>query len=178
MITINILNIEDKPGYYFTDMTSINDFDVKLILINEFTIFENESIMFDISYCEENNIPHVVFIDIEWVFRKSGINSYLVFCESDKNKKMLDKYVKIIDETKNQILFIIEDGNEDGNFILGKDFMRFKFKTNDNLPYNQKMNVKVCVISISSVFEKGNWYYPQIELQDCFYENRDCFVKN
>ena len=56
--------------------------------------------------------------------------------------------------------------------------MRFRFKTNDNLVYNQKINVPVCVISISSVFEERNWYYPQIELQDCFYESNDCFVKN
>ena len=36
-------------------MTNINDFDPKLLVINEFTIFENGSIMFDINYCGENN---------------------------------------------------------------------------------------------------------------------------
>ena len=35
----------------------------------------------------------------------------------------------------------------------------------------KKNNVRVCVISISSVFEKGDWYYPQIKLKDCLYEN-------
>ena len=54
---------------------------------------------------------------------------------------------------------------------MGKDFMRFKFKTNDNLSYNEKVNVKVYLISISSVLEKKSWCYPQIELQDCFYES-------
>ena len=29
---------------------------------------------------------------------------------------------------------------------------------------------------LNSVFEKG-WYYPQAELQDCFYES-DCFDEN
>ena len=86
---------------------------------------------------------------------------------------MLDKYTNIIGEIEEQILFIIEDENEGKNFIMGKDFMRFRFKTNDNLVYNQKINVPVCVISISSVSEERNWYYPQIELQDCFYENSD-----
>ena len=80
---------------------------------------------------------------------------------------MLDKYVKIIDQIKDQILFITEDIS----FIMGKDFMRFKFKTNDSLPYNQKIDVAVCVISINSVFQKNNWYYPQTNLQGCFYEN-------
>ena len=86
MKTIKRLNIEDKPDYFFTNMTNINNFDPKLILINEFTIFESGSIMFDISYCEESNTPYIVFNNIECVFKKSGINSYLVFCETEKNE--------------------------------------------------------------------------------------------
>ena len=86
---------------------------------------------------------------------------------------MLDKYVKIIGQIKEKILFIVDDldEDEDTEFIMGKDFMKFRFKTDDNLPYYQKINVKVCVISISSVIKKGTWCYPQIELQDCFYES-------
>ena len=79
---------------------------------------------------------------------------------------MLDKYVRVIDEIKGEMLFIIEDDF----FVMGKYFMRFRFKTNDNLPYNQKINVRVCVISISNVFKKRNWYYPRVKLQYCFYE--------
>ena len=66
---------------------------------------------------------------------------------------MLDKYVKVVDEIKEEILFIIEDDL----FVMGKYFTRFRFKTDDNLPYNQKINVPVCVISINSVFKK-DWY--------------------
>ena len=62
MKATKILNIEDKTGYYFVNMTNINEFDPKLLLINKFTIFENGSIMFDINYCKENNTPHVVFM--------------------------------------------------------------------------------------------------------------------
>ena len=62
--------------------------------------------MFDVNYCEENNTPHVVFNNIECVFKKSGIFSYLIFCETEKNKEMLDKYRKIIDGIKEKILFI------------------------------------------------------------------------
>ena len=51
--------------------------------------------------------------------------------------------------------------------------MRFKFKTDDILLYNQKINVPVGVISINSVVKKGDWYYPQIRLQDCFYESNE-----
>ena len=126
-------------------MININDLDVKLILINEFTIFENGSVIFDISCCKENNTPHVVFNNVECIFKKR------------KGRK-------------EEILFI-EDEKED--FIMAKDFMRFRFKTNDNLLYNQKIYVKVCVISISGVFEERDWYYPKTELQDCFYESSE-----
>ena len=167
MKTVKELNIRDKPGYFFKNMTNINDFDAKLLLINEFTMFENRSIMFDVNYCKVNNTPYIVFNNIECIFRKSGVFSYLMFCETEKNKKTLDKFVKIIDDIKDQTLFIIDDDIS----VMGKDFMRFRFKTDDKLLYNQKINVPVCVILISSMFEERNWYYPQIELQNCFYES-------
>ena len=96
MKTVKRLNNEDKPGYFFMNMTSINDFDPKLLLINEFTIFENRSIMFDNNYCEKNNVAHIVFNNIECIFRKGGVFSYLIVCETEENKNMLDKYAKII----------------------------------------------------------------------------------
>ena len=80
MITTKRLNIEDKPGYLFMNMTNINEVDPKLLLINEFKIFEDGSIMLEINYFKENSRPHVVFNDIECIFRKSGIYSYVVFC--------------------------------------------------------------------------------------------------
>ena len=136
----------------------------------DFKSSKNGSIVFNIAYCEENNVPHFVFNNIECIFRKSDVFSYLIFCESDKNKKMLDDYLKVIDGIKEEVLSFTDEF-EDEIFIMGKDFMRFKFKTNDKLPYNQKINVPVCVVSVSSMIKKGDWYYPQIKLQECFYEN-------
>ena len=80
---------------------------------------------------------------------------------------MLNNYVQVIDKRKEEVLSFFDDDL----FIMGKDFTRFRFKTDDKLPYNQKINVPVCVISISSVVNKGGWYYFQTSLQECFYEN-------
>ena len=55
-------------------------------------------------------------------------------------------------------------------FKYGKDFMKVKFKTNDDLPYNKMINIPVCVIIVSSVFKENNSYYPQVLLHDFFYE--------
>ena len=123
-------------------MTNINDFDPKLLLIKEITTFNSGSTIFEISCCEENNVLYLAFSNIECIFRKSGINKYLVICETEKNKKVLKNYTKIFDELKDQILFITEDDF----FVMGKDFTRFKFKTDDKLPYDKKINVAVCVI--------------------------------
>ena len=80
---------------------------------------------------------------------------------------MLDNYTKIIDELKDQVLFITEDIE----FVVGRDFTRPRFQTHDKLPYNKNINAPVCVISLSSVFEERNWYYPQINIQECFLES-------
>ena len=68
---------------------------------------------------------------------------------------MLDKYIKVIDKIKEEILFLTIDKDENGDdlFVMGRDFMTFKFKADDKLVYNQKINVPVCVISINSVFD-------------------------
>ena len=39
-------------------------------------------------------------------------------------------------------------------FILDKGFIRFKFRTDDNLVYNEKITVNVCVISLTSVVKR------------------------
>ena len=51
-------------------MASINDFDSELLLIDDFSIFKDGSIMFNIVYCEENNTSHIDFNNIECIFRK------------------------------------------------------------------------------------------------------------
>ena len=55
---------------------------------------------------------------------------------------------------------------DDEYFVMDNDFTRFRFKTDDELVYNEKINIPVCVIFII----KGDIYYPQFKLQDCFYD--------
>ena len=85
--------------------------------------------MLEIRYCEESNTPYIVFNNIECIFRKSDINKYLVFCETEENERMLKNYTKIIDGIKDSILFVTEDNV----FIMDKDFIKIRFKTNKDL---------------------------------------------
>ena len=164
------LNIENKPGYFFTDKTNINNFDPNLLIINEIAVFNNSgSTMYEISYNEEYNILYIVFNNRTCIFRKSGQNKYLIFCKTQENETMLKNYTKIFDEIKRQIVYITDDDV----FIVGKDFMRIKIETNDVSPYNEQINFLVCVISISSICEENRVYYPQIALHGCSYDYED-----
>ena len=81
------LNIKDKPGYFFTDMTNINNFDPDLLIINEIAVFNSGSTMYEISYYEECNTPYFAFNNITCVFRKSGKDKYLIFCKTQEKKE-------------------------------------------------------------------------------------------
>ena len=86
MKTIRTLIIKDWSAYIFKSMTNIDEIDPEFFLVNDFKGCKDGSIVFNMAYCEENNVPLIVFNNIECIFRKSGVFSYLIFCESYKNK--------------------------------------------------------------------------------------------
>ena len=48
--------------------------------------------------------------------------------------------------------------------------MKFRFRTDDNLVYDEEINMPVVVISLSSAIKNKNTYYFNSILQKCFYE--------
>ena len=48
--------------------------------------------------------------------------------------------------------------------------MKIRFESNHALPLGKIINIRVCVIIVSTVFKENNKYYPQILLHHCFYE--------
>ena len=107
----------------------------------------------------------LVFNDLDAMFQKSGENKYLIFCSTEKNKAMLENYFNIFDEIAKQIESMTDD-----NMQYSKDILEKKFKTNDDLPFNEVINIPVCLVNVSSIFKKVNEYYPQVFLYDCYYE--------
>ena len=132
-------------------MVNILDIESEYFMVNDFKGCKDGSILFNLYYSDETGVPHIVFNDIECIFRKCGIYSYLIFCETNKNKDMINNYIKIVDKLKEELLPWVDELEEDEIFNLGKNFMRFKFRTDDNLVYNKKINIPVCVMSLSSV---------------------------
>ena len=52
----------------------------------------------------------------------------------------------------------------------GKDYMKIKFDSNDDLPLNKILKFHILTIIIRNAFEKDGKYYPQIFLDDTLYE--------
>ena len=138
MKTIRKLNAKDWSGYFFTEMINIIYIDHEDFLINDFKDCKDGSVLFNIAYCEEGSVPHIVFNNIECIFKKSGIYSYLIFCESKRNKEMLDNYTRIVDKIKEEILSFGDD-----EILPFVDFMRFRFKADDYLVYNKKIDIPI-----------------------------------
>ena len=65
---------------------------------------------------------------------------YLVFTSTDKNREALENYTELWDEIKDQI----ETVNGDNPIKYGKDFMKVRFQSNDDLLW-VKYQIFLCV---------------------------------
>ena len=101
---------------------------------------------------------------------KNG-NKYLILDSTNKNKEVLTKYTKLWEGIKNFIEcnFIEKVNNKLGEY--GKDFMKIKFNSDDNLPLNKILKLHNMIIIIRSVFKEDGKYYPQNFLDECLYES-------
>ena len=87
MKTIRKLNIKDWSGYFFKEMVNILDVQPEYFMINNFKGFKDGPILFNVYYCEENSVLHIVFNDIECIFRKSGVSVIQFFVKVKKQKQ-------------------------------------------------------------------------------------------
>ena len=50
--------------------------------------------------------------------------------------------------------------------------MKIKFNADDNVPLNKPLKLHLLAITVKCIFEEDGKFYPQIYLDDCFYELR------
>ena len=60
--------------------------------------------------------------------------------------------------------------NDDKENDYGKDYMKIRFNSDDNLPINKLLKFRLMTIIIRSVFSEDDKFYPQLFLDDDFYE--------
>ena len=85
---------------------------------------------------------------------------------TDSNSEVFKKYAEVWRRIKDQI----EKINDGLVGEYGKDYMKIKFDSDDNLSLNTVLKFRILAIVIRNIFEKDGKCYPQIFLDDCLYE--------
>ena len=83
-----------------------------------------------------------------------------------KIKKFQKKYEEVWEGVKKEI----ETINSGEKIEYGKDYIKIRFKSNDDLPLNKPIKLRLLTIIIRSIFSKDNKFYPQLFLDDALYE--------
>ena len=124
--------------------------------------------------CEKIYIANPLYLLIDHAsgyIEEKGVNKYLVFDSTDKNKELLKKYNDVFNGIRNKIKKISGDECD-----YEKDYMKIKFNSDDNLPLNKPLKFHLMTITIRSFFEKDGKLYLQLFLDGTLYELNTCYV--
>ena len=154
-------------------MININSFDSNLLKIDKKS-YKNIDIYYigyitkkDSEYVKIHSVNTLYFItgDIDGSIVEKNENKYLTFVSTDKNKEVLGKYTELWNGIKRLIEKI---DNKPGEY--GKEFIKIKFSSDDNLPLNKTLKLHNSTVIVRSVFKEDGKYYPQIFLDEFLYE--------
>ena len=90
-------------------------------------------------------------------------DKYLVVASSVRNKKIISVFDMVWASIENKIKDEINPN------IKIKDYDKFRFNSDIDLPLNTLVEFRSLVINISCVIEKDNKYYLKIYLDECLY---------
>ena len=99
-------------------------------------------------------------------FEEKNENKCLVVNDVGENKEVSKKYKEVWEGVKKEIKTI----NGGQKLEHGKDFKKIRFETNDDLPLNKPIKLRLLTIVIRSVFNEDGTFYPQLLLDDVLYE--------
>ena len=94
---------------------------------------------------------------------EKGVNKYLVFDSTDKNKELLKKYNDVFNEIRDMIKEINSDEHN-----YEKVYMKIKFNSDDDSPLKKPLKFHLMTITIRSVFEENGKLYLQVFLDDTY----------
>ena len=102
-----------------------------------------------------------------YIEEKDG-NKYLIFNSTDENKELLKRYNDVWGEggLTNKIKTINCGKGHD----YKKEYMNIKLNSDDDLPLKKPLIFHSINITIRSIFDEDDKLYPQVFLDDTFYE--------
>ena len=81
-------------------------------------------------------------------------DKYLVFDDRYENKELLKRYDNVFNEIMSKIKKI------DDWLEYSKDYMKTRFRSNDNLPLNKQLKFYQMTVAIRYLFSEDNKLYP------------------
>ena len=171
------ISIKNPTYYFYNDMINLKNFESNLLKIDK-KHYKGIDIYYigyitikKIGDCENIHSVNPLYLLVNhasgYIEEKNG-NKYLIFDDSvNENKALLKKYADVWDGIKNEIKAI--NGGEENNY--GKDYMKIKFNSDDDLSLNKPLKFHAVTITIRSIFEEGGKVYPQVFLDNALYES-------
>ena len=160
---INSLEIKDKTNYDLDNVGYIDDFDVNSLKITKKESRIGANIYYTrcaLNLDDDNIILLHFLIDclIGFIEEIDGwSNKYLVVVSSLRNKKIINALDKVWSSIKDKI----------NPSIKIKDYDKFRFNSDIDLPVNMIIVFRLLLINVSCVIIQK--YYPEIYLDECSY---------
>ena len=163
------IEIKNWIYYFYNNIINIEQFDSNLLKIDKKSY--KAIVIYYIGYitikkigdCENIysvNPLYLIIGKVDGHIEEKNGSKYLVFDSTDENKEVLKKYTEFCDEIEDEIETINGGKAKSGDY--GKDFMKIKFNSDDDLPLNKRLKFPAMTIVVRSV--------PQIYLDECLYE--------
>ena len=105
---------------------------------------------------------------MKWLvtLKKKNEIKYLVLDNVNENKEVSKKYEEFWEDVKKEIETI--NGGE--KIEYGKDYMKIRFESNDDLRLNKPIKLRLLTIIIRPVFSEDGKFYPELFLDDALNE--------
>ena len=169
---IKDIKIKNRTYYFYDGMVNIKDFDSNLLKIDK-NSYKNIAIYY-IGYITKKdeykinsvNPLYLIVGEIDGFVEEKEGSKYLNIAHTDSNSEVLKKYAEIWGGNKDQIKKI--NGSKLGEY--GKDYMKIKFNSSDDLPLNKQLKFMNLTIIVQTFIKEDGKYYPQIFLDECLYE--------
>ena len=167
MRALRKIDIKNSPHYFF-NMINIKNFDPSLLDIDKISYKSTDDVIYHIEYItaksldnkntDSPNCFYLIFNNLDGYIecdstecnfpKESNEDNFLIYASIDKNKEVLKKCTEVWDKTKN----LIEAISGSKPIKYGKDFMKIRFESYDDLSLGKVLSIPVCIKAVGSVF--------------------------
>ena len=156
-------------------MINIKNFYPSLLSIDQISFKSTDSLIYNIKYItmkslDNANFLYLFFNNVDAYIEENNEDKYLIFASTDKNKEALENYTELWDKIKDQIETL--SGNKPVKY--GKDLMKIKFESDDDLPLGKVLSIPVCIIAVLIAIITHKFIYMNVcmSIKIGFYASR------